>query len=159
MESEMSRVTATIFAVVACIIVSLAWVANHYRDNSIGYKKQRDAAINEASMAKAVIADMQTRQRDVAELDARYTKELADAKAQNDSLKRKLDNGGRVLVKGKCPVPATTETSSASGVGNDATVELSPVAGRNVLGIRDGIISDQAALRTLQEYINTQCLR
>ncbi|HBC2537753.1 TPA: lysis protein [Enterobacter cloacae] len=155
----MSRVTATIFAVVACIIVSLAWVANHYRDNSIGYKKQRDAAINEASMAKAVIADMQTRQRDVAELDARYTKELADAKAQNDSLKRKLDNGGRVLVKGKCPVPATTETSSASGVGNDATVELSPVAGRNVLGIRDGIISDQAALRTLQEYINTQCLR
>ncbi|HGV7212009.1 TPA: lysis protein, partial [Escherichia coli] len=26
------------------------------------------------------------------------------------------------------------------------------------LGIRDGIISDQAALRTLQEYIRTQCL-
>ncbi|EHJ4570416.1 lysis protein, partial [Escherichia coli] len=27
-----------------------------------------------------------------------------------------------------------------------------------VLGIRDGIIRDQTALRTLQEYINTQCL-
>ncbi|EAV8216918.1 lysis protein, partial [Salmonella enterica subsp. enterica serovar Mbandaka] len=25
--------------------------------------------------------------------------------------------------------------------------------------IRDGIISDQAALRTLQEYIRTQCLK
>ncbi|EER2588664.1 lysis protein, partial [Escherichia coli] len=35
---------------------------------------------------------------------------------------------------------------------------LSPVAGRNVLGIRDGIISDQAALRMLQEYIRTQCI-
>ncbi|EGD6296272.1 lysis protein, partial [Escherichia coli] len=46
-----------------------------------------------------------------------------------------------------------------SGMGNDATVELSPVAGRNVLGIRDGIIRDQTALRTLQEYIRTQCLR
>ena len=46
-----------------------------------------------------------------------------------------------------------------SGQGNDATVELSPVAGLNVLGIRDGIISDQTALRTLQEYIRTQCLR
>ncbi|EIF8269824.1 lysis protein, partial [Escherichia coli O145:H28] len=45
-----------------------------------------------------------------------------------------------------------------SGVGNDAAVELSPVAGRNVLGIRDGIISDQAALRMLQEYIRTQCI-
>ena len=43
--------------------------------------------------------------------------------------------------------------------GNDATVELSPVAGRNVLGVRDGIIRDQTALRTLQEYIRTQCLR
>nr|ELR7122106.1 lysis protein [Escherichia coli O113w] len=50
------------------------------------------------------------------------------------------------------------EASTTSGVGNDASVELSPVAGRNVLGIRDGIISDQAALRTLQEYIRTQCL-
>ncbi|WP_238587007.1 lysis protein [Shigella flexneri] len=43
-------------------------------------------------------------------------------------------------------------------MGNDATVELSPVAGRNVLGIRDGIISDQTALRMLQEYIRIQCL-
>ncbi len=34
----------------------------------------------------------------------------------------------------------------------------SPVAGRNVLGIRDGIISDRAALRMLQEYIRTQCI-
>ncbi|EBJ3424915.1 TPA: lysis protein, partial [Salmonella enterica subsp. enterica serovar Paratyphi C] len=89
----------------------------------------------------------------------KYTKELADAKSENDALRRKLDNGGRVLVKGKCPVPSSAETSSASGMGNDATVELSPVAGRNVLGIRDGIISDQTALRTLQEYIRTQCLK
>ncbi|QTZ83093.1 lysis protein [Salmonella phage S9-5] len=56
-------------------------------------------------------------------------------------------------------MPSSAETSSASGMGNDATVELSPVAGRNVLGIRDGIISDQTALRTLQEYIRTQCLK
>ncbi|PCG46847.1 lysis protein, partial [Escherichia coli] len=50
------------------------------------------------------------------------------------------------------------EATGTSGVGNDAAVELSPVAGRNVLGIRDGIISDQAALRMLQEYIRTQCI-
>ncbi|MFG6063676.1 lysis protein [Enterobacter ludwigii] len=155
----MSRLTAIIIAVIACIIVSLGWAVNHYRDNAIDYKEQRDKAKKDLNLAKETISDMQTRQRDVAALDAKYTQELADAKAQNDALQRKLDNGGRVLVKGKCPVPATTETSSASGVGNDATVELSPVAGRNVLGIRDGIISDQTALRTLQEYINTQCLR
>lgn len=155
----MSRLTAIIIAVIACIIVSLGWAVNHYRDNAIDYKKQRDTAVNEAALAKATITDMQTRQRDVATLDAKYTQELADAKAQNDALQRKLDNGGRVLVKGRCPVPASTQTAGTSSMGNDASVELSDVAGRNVLVIRSGIISDQTSLRALQEYINTQCLK
>ncbi|HFN7635652.1 TPA: lysis protein [Escherichia coli] len=155
----MSRVTAIISALVICIIVCLSWAVNHYRDNAITYKAQRDKNARELKLANAAITDMQMRQRDVAALDAKYTKELADAKAENDALRRKLDNGGRVLVKGKCSVPSSAETSIASGMGNDATVELSPVAGRNVLGIRDGIIRDQTALRTLQEYIRTQCLR
>ncbi len=147
---------------VGLLLVSLivaGRLANHYRNNAITYKEQRDTATHKLKLANATITDMTKRQRDVAALDARYTKELADAKAENDALRRKLDNGGRVLVKGKCPVPSSAETSSASGMGNDATVELSPVAGRNVLGIRDGIISDQTALRTLQEYIRTQCLK
>ncbi|EOV2659862.1 lysis protein [Salmonella enterica] len=155
----MSRIKAIIASVIICIIVCLSWSVNHYRDNAIAYKDQRDKANKSLSLANATITDMQTRQRDVAALDAKYTKELADAKAENDSLRGKLDNGGRVLVKGRCPVPSSAETSSASGMGNDATVELSPVAGRNVLGIRDGIISDQTALRTLQEYIRTQYLK
>ncbi len=147
---------------VGLLLVSLivaGRLANHYRNNAITYKEQRDTVTHKLTLANATITDMTKRQRDVAALDARYTKELADAKAENDALRRKLDNGGRVLVKGKCPVPSSAETSSASGMGNDATVELSPVAGRNVLGIRDGIISDQTALRTLQEYIRTQCLK
>ncbi|EAW0366533.1 lysis protein [Salmonella enterica] len=147
---------------VGLLLVSLivaGRLANHYRNNAITYKEQRDTVTHKLTLANATITDMTKRQRDVAALDARYTKELADAKAENDALRRKLDNGGRVLVKGKCPVSSSAETSSASGMGNDAAVELSPVAGRNVLGIRDGIISDQAALRTLQEYIRTQCLK
>ena len=155
----MSRVAAIIYTLVICTIVCLSWAVNHYRDNAITYKAQRDKNVRELKLANAAITDMQMRQRDVAALDAKYTKELADAKAENDALLRKLDNGGRVLVKGKCPVPSSAETSSASGMGNDATVELSPVAGRNVLDIRDGIIRDQTALRTLQEYIRTQRLR
>ncbi|WP_264674671.1 lysis protein [Salmonella enterica] len=147
---------------VGLLLVSLivaGLLANHYRNNAIAYKEQRDTVTHRLTLANATITDMTKRQRDVAALDEKYTKELADAKSENDALRRKLDNGGRVLVKGKCPVPSSAETSSASGMGNDATVKLSPVAGRNVLGIRDGIISDQTALRTLQEYIRTQCLK
>ncbi len=78
----MSRVTAIISALIICIIVCLSWAVNHYRDNAIAYKEQRDKAIS-------IIADMQTRQRDVAELDARYTKEIADANATSS---RKADS-------------------------------------------------------------------
>lgn len=145
--------------IVVALIGVLALLVNHYRGNAITYKDQRDKAIKNLNQANATIKDMQTRQRDVAALDAKYTKELADAKAENDALQRKLDNGGRVFVKGKCPMPSSAETSSASGMGDDATVELSAVAGRNVLGIRSGIVSDQTALRALQEYITTQCLK
>ncbi|HCM3233288.1 lysis protein [Klebsiella pneumoniae] len=153
----MSRLAAIISAIVICLIVSLGWLASHYHDNATEFKRQRDKATEQLSLAKDTIADMQTRQREVAALDAKYTKELADAKAENDALQRKLDNGGRVLVKGKCPVSASTQTAGAPSMGDDATVELSSVAGRNVLGIRAGIQRDQTALKTLQEYINTQC--
>ena len=141
------------------IVIVMALAINHYRDNATEYKKQRDEKTQALNLANATITDMTTRQRDVAALDAKYTKELADAKAENDALQRKLDNGGRVLVKGKCPVPATAKTASTSGMGNDATVELSDVAGRNVLGIRSGIKKDQSSLRVLQDYIKEQCLK
>lgn len=108
METQISRITAIISAVVICMIVSLGWLASHYRDNATELKRQRDKVTEQLSLAKDTIADMQTRQRDVAALDAKYTKELDDAKAENDALQRKLDNGGRVLVKGKCPVRAAT---------------------------------------------------
>ncbi|EJV4762275.1 lysis protein, partial [Escherichia coli] len=62
----MSRVTAIISALVICIIVCLSWAVNHYRDNAIDYKDQRDKAKKKLSQANATIADMQQRQRDVA---------------------------------------------------------------------------------------------
>ena len=55
--------------------------------NAITYKAQRDKNARELKLANAAITDMQMRQRDVAALDAKYTKELADAKAENDALR------------------------------------------------------------------------
>ncbi|ECY7223472.1 lysis protein [Salmonella enterica] len=147
---------------VGLLLVSLivaGRLANHYRNNAITYKDQRDTATHKLTLANATITDMQTRQRDVAALDARYTKELADAKAENDALQRRLAAGGRVRVKGRCTVPASTTSASPGSMGDAATVALSDVAGRNVLSIRSRIISDQAKLKYLQEYVRTQCLK
>ena len=76
-----SRVTAIISALVICIIVCLSWAVNHYRDNAYLQSPARQNA-RELKLANAAITDMQMRQRDVAALDAKYTKELADAKAE-----------------------------------------------------------------------------
>ncbi|HCJ6423358.1 bacteriophage lysis protein [Enterobacter hormaechei] len=116
-------------------------------------KKRAEDAEQSLSLANATITDMQTRQRDVAALDAKYTKELADAKAENDALQRKLDNGGRVLVAGTCPKQATQPASLDDGT----TVELSSAAGRNVLDIRNGINEDRIKIAALQQYIIEQC--
>ena len=67
----MSRVTAIISALVICIIVCPLWAVNHYRDNAITYKAQRDKNARELGYERE-ITDMQMRQRDVAALDAKY---------------------------------------------------------------------------------------
>ncbi|EEE1743327.1 lysis protein [Salmonella enterica subsp. enterica serovar Miami] len=153
----MNRITFTAIILLLMVAIALAWTTDHYHGNAVRYKDQRDTATHNLKLANATITDMTKRQRDVAALDARYTKELADAKAENDALRDDVAAGGRVRVEGRCSVPTRTETASTSRVGNAATVELSPVAGQNVLDIRAGIISDQEKLKYLQEYIRTQC--
>lgn len=155
----MNRITTGVIASLLIVAAALGWTTSHYHGNAVKYKDQRDTATRNLKLANATITDMQTRQRDVAALDAKYTKELADAQNRNTDLQRRLAAGSRVRVEGRCTVPTTTTTKTASTrrVGNAATVELSPVAGQNVLDIRAGIISDQEKLKYLQEYIRTQC--
>ncbi|ENT3040384.1 lysis protein [Salmonella enterica] len=153
----MNRITTGVIASLLIVVAALAWAIDHYHGNAVKYKEQRDTVTHKLALANATITDMTKRQRDVAALDAKYTKELADAQTRNTDLQRRLAAGGRVRVEGSCTVPTTTKTASTRRVGNAATVELSPVAGQNVLDIRAGIISDQEKLKYLQEYIRTQC--
>ena len=115
----MSRVTAIISALVICIIVCLSWAVNHYRDNAITYKAQRNKNARELKLANAAITDMQMRQRDVAALDAKYTKELADAKAENDARVMMLP----LVVVGctSAVCQSVREATTASGVDNAAS--------------------------------------
>ena len=134
----MSRVTAIISALVICIIVCLSWAVNHYRDNAITYKAQRDKNARELKLANAAITDMQMRQRDVAALDAKYTKELADAKAENDALRDDVAAGRRRLhIKAVCQ--SVREAATASGI---------VLTGRHPL---NGIISPSERLITMQK--------
>ena len=64
---------------------------------------------------------MQMRQRDVAALDAKYTKELADAKAENDALRDDVAAGRRRLhIKAVCQ-SVREATTPPPGVDNAAS--------------------------------------
>ncbi|WP_404653373.1 lysis protein [Raoultella terrigena] len=153
----MSRVTALIIAVVACIIVSLGWAVNHYYDNATKFKEQRDKATEQLSLANATITDMQTRQRDVAALDAKYTKELADAQNTISDLRRDVDTGKRRLqLNARCPANGAT---GAGGLGDAAGPRLTDSAERDYWSLRAGIATITGQVSYLQEYIRTQCLR
>ncbi|GAS72850.1 bacteriophage lysis protein [Salmonella enterica] len=153
----MSRLTAIIIAVVVCIIVSLGWAVNHYRDNATEYKKQLDEKTQALNLANATITDMTTRQRDVAALDAKYTQELADAKKQLDDLQRCVRDGKCGLrVNAKCHANGATSTG---GMGDASGPRLTDSAQRDYFTLRERIVTVTKQVGYLQEYINTQCLR
>ncbi|UKK33570.1 lysis protein [Citrobacter freundii] len=152
----MSRLAAIISAVVICLIVSLGWLASHYHDNATEFKRQRDKATEQLSLANDTIADMQTRQRDVAALDAKYTKELADANAENNRLRADVVAGKRRLqVAATC----AKSTTGASSMGDGESPRLTADAELNYYRLRSGIDRITAQVNYLQEYIRTQCLK
>ncbi|MEF3090472.1 lysis protein [Raoultella scottii] len=153
----MSRLTAIISAVVICLIVCLGWLANRYHDNATEFKEQRDKATEQLNLANATITDMQTRQRDVAALDAKYTGELADAKATIDQLERDVASGKRRLqLNATCSANGATATG---GVGDASGPRLTDSAERDYFTLRGRIVTVTKQVGYLQEYVQTQCLR
>lgn len=138
------------------MISALAFFVNHYRDNAITYRDQRDKATEKLLLATATIKDMQTRQRDVAELDARYTKELADANATIESLRADVSAGRkRLQVAATC----AKSTTGSSSMGDGESPRLTADAELNYYRLRSGIDRITAQVNYLQEYIRTQCLK
>lgn len=153
----MNRLTAIICAVVICLLGSMAWAVNHYRGNAIIYKDQRDKATEKLILANATIKDMQTRQRDAAALDAKYTKELADAKSQLEDLQRCVSNGKCGLhVNARCPANGTAGTG---GLGDASSPRLTDSAERDYFTLRERIVTVTKQIGYLQEYIKNQCLK
>ena len=76
------------------------------------------------------LLDMQMRQRDAAALDAKYTKELADAKAEKWCLRDDVAAGRRRLHI-KAARQSVREATTASGVDNAASPRLADTAERD----------------------------
>ncbi|MGK4356412.1 lysis protein [Enterobacter cloacae] len=151
----MSRLTAIICAFVFCLLLSMVWAIEHYRSNAIAYKDQRVKAIEQLTLANATIKDMQTRQRGVAALDAKYTKELADVKSQLEDLQRCVSTGKCGLhVNARCPA---NRTAGTGGLGDASSPRLTDSAERDYFTLRKRIATVTKLVGYLQDYINKMC--
>ncbi|EAX6626049.1 lysis protein [Salmonella enterica subsp. enterica] len=149
-------------AIVSLLILAavLAWTTDHYHGNAVKYKEQRDTVTHKLALANATITDMTKRQHDVAALDARYTKELADAKAENDALRDDVAAGRRrLLVNATCPAVPTGKSTSAASVDNAASPRLADSAQRDYFTLKERVTTMQKQLEGAKDYIRTQCLK
>lgn len=140
-------IRATVIAVIVALIASLSFGVYYYHD---AYSK----ADHDLTQAKQTITDMQTRQRDVAALDSKYTKELADAKS-------KLDDLQRCVAAGKCGlrVNVVKQATAPSGMDDAASARLTDSAQRDYFTLRERIGIATTQINGLQAYITNVCLK
>lgn len=116
-----------------------------------------DIAQKDADARQETINDMQRRQKSVAALDAKYTQELADAKATIDQLQRDVTAGKRRLqLNATCPKQSTSGTASMDDA---ASPRLTDTAQRDYFTLRERIEVAGKQIAGLQQYITEQCLR
>ena len=98
---------------------------------------------------------MQMRQRDVAAPDAKYTKELADAKAENDALRDDVAAGRRRLHIKAVRQSVREATTPPAWIMQPP--RLADTAERDYFTLRERLIIMQKQLEGTQKYINEQC--
>ncbi|EJT7257486.1 lysis protein [Salmonella enterica] len=153
----MNRITTGVIASLLIVAAALGWTTSHYHGNAVKYKDQRDTATHNLKLANATITDMQTRQRDVAALDARYTKELADAQNQIDALERDVAAGRRRLYVNATCSAVVRKTTATPGVDDGTGPRLNPTAERNYYTLRKRIEKARKQIDGLQSYIKSAC--
>ncbi|WP_432372812.1 lysis protein [Pantoea allii] len=137
-----------LWMITVVVIAITATEANRYRNKFKAAQSIADSRLE-------TINDMQRRQKSVAALDEKYTKELADAKATIDQLHDDVANGKRRLR-----LNATCSKQSASSVMDDAVgPRLTDSAQRDYFTLRERIETASKQIAGLQEYIREICLK
>ncbi|MDN0096577.1 lysis protein [Yersinia rohdei] len=150
-----SRLTAAIITVLIASLFGLTYY--HYRVQSLN----RDVAelSNVAKQQQATLDQIETQRQAVAAIDIKYTKELADAKSENERLRADIANGTkRLQLNATCTKPVSKTTGPAS-IPDDASARLTESAERDYLSLRERIGIATSQINGLQDYITNVCLK
>ncbi|EHY9252150.1 lysis protein [Salmonella enterica] len=146
-------------AIIACLFITVlgaSFAADHWHSSFTRAEKARKEAVALADARQQTIDDMTQRQRQNAALDAKYTKELADAKAESENLRADLAAGRkRLQINATCP--ATTDNPGTTGATDAVAARLTPDAERNYQRLRTEIRAITHQVEGLQQYIGEQC--
>lgn len=146
-----------LFGVLTLLLAVAFALASHYRSALTETQASLTKVNRELNLAKDTISDMQTRQRDVAALDAKYTQELADAQSTINQLEHDVATGKRRLqLNATC---SANRAPGASAVDDAAGPRLTDSAERDYFTLRERIETVTKQLTGLQAYVRTQCLK
>ncbi|WP_145562998.1 lysis protein [Yersinia canariae] len=155
----MNRVTAILAAVLISIFTGLAWLAFHYHGQSVEKDKTITTVTGERDVALADIRTMETQRQAVAAIDIKYTKELADAKSENERLRADIASGAkRLQLNATCSKPVS-KTPGPASVDDVTGPELTPAARRDYINLRERIGIATTQIAGLQDYVTNVCLK
>ncbi|WP_427243112.1 lysis protein [Yersinia enterocolitica] len=151
----MNRVTAILIAVLVASLFGLTYY--HYRVQSLNRDVAELATV--AKQQQATLDQIETQRQAVAAIDIKYTKELADAKSENERLRADIANGTkRLQLNATCTSPVSKTTGPAS-VPDDTSARLTNAAERDYISLRERIGIATSQINGLQAYINNVCLK
>lgn len=149
-----SRLTAALIAVLIASLFGLTYY--HYRVQSLNRDVAELATV--AKQQQATLDQIETQRQAVAAIDIKHTKELADAKSENERLRADIANGTkRLQLNAICTKPVSKTTGPAS-VPDDASARLTQSAQRDYISLRERIGIATSQISGLQAYINNVCL-
>lgn len=135
--------------------------ASHQKTRADNAVVLQGLAEKTAAVYRAVIADQERQQKALADLDAKHTKELSDAKRKIDGDESDVRAGTRRLrVAATCPGTTTgvPPAPSATVVVDGAAPRLDDAAQRHYFDLRRAIAEATQQIAGLQSYVADVCL-
>lgn len=148
-----------LFLVALCLVAWIGFdVLAGQRDEA---RRERDSAKWEASGLReaARISGEMLAERDA--IDQRNTKELTDARTENERLRRAVGNGtGRLYVSATCPAAGSVSaTAGTARVADAGRAELAADARQDYFTLRDQLAQSRQMIVGLQQYALGVCRR
>ncbi|MFQ6279805.1 lysis protein [Yersinia enterocolitica] len=112
-----------------------------------------------ANKQKKDLQLIEVQRQDVAAIDIKTTKELADVKSENERLRTDIANGTKRLQLNATCSKSVSKTSAAASDPDDASARLTNAAERDYLSLRERIGIATTQIAGLQDYINNVCLK